>query len=273
VPSVVRQTRARCAYAGMLLDLVIPDGVAAGESFDVDVGDGSLFSVLVPKGCSAGDCITVSVHAEEQEEQQLDGTEIQSVEVVIPEGVFPGHSFEVETASGHVFAVVAPDASYPGLNILVELEVPTSGGVPRQLSATVDDGPGVPRQRSQTVDDAHEGAGQQRPSQRPCSEWQHRYCSGQSVMVLRSDGSHSKGTIEDSFEGVFDVLYQVRLASGQCKPAVPEGDLFDAEDADDPNFGVHLEAAMAAAMEAEMLDMQIDAECSSEDGCSSWDYD
>jgi hypothetical protein len=26
-------------------------------------------------------------------------------------------------------------------------------------------------------------------------------------------------------------------------------------------------------MEAEMLDMQIDAECSSEDGCSSWDYD
>ena len=47
---------------------------------------------------------------------------------------------------------------------------------------------------------------------------------------------------------------QVRLDSGQEKMAVPEEELFDAQDADDPNFGVHFAAALAAAMEAEMLD-------------------
>ena len=37
------------------------------------------------------------------------------------------------------------------------------------------------------------------------------------------------------------------------KQAVPEDEMY-AEDADDANFGAHLEAAMYAAMEAETLD-------------------
>ena len=39
------------------------------------------------------------------------------------------------------------------------------------------------------------------------------------------------------------------------KQAVPEDEMY-AEDADDANFGAHLEAAMYAAMEAEMLESQ-----------------
>lgn len=58
--------------------------------------------------------------------------------------------------------------------------------------------------------------------------------------------------------GVFGVLYAVRLDSGQCKPAVPEDEMYDASNADDPSFGAHLQEAMAAMMEEAMLDQMQD---------------
>ena len=85
----------------------------------------------------------------------------------------------------------------------------------------------------------------------PASLWQ----------VLRSDGSYSLATVEHSYEGVFDVLYSVRLASGLRKPAVPESEMYAADDSSDPNFGAHFEAAMMAMMEAEMLDEMLNDFC------------
>ena len=80
--------------------------------------------------------------------------------------------------------------------------------------------------------------------------------------MRRSDDSFSAATVEYSFEGVYDALYCVRLdGSGLCKPAVAEDEMFDATDSNDPNFGLHLEAAMAAMMEAEMLDAMLNDSC------------
>ena len=85
------------------------------------------------------------------------------------------------------------------------------------------------------------------------------------AQVLRSDGSYTTATVEDSYEGVFEVLYSVRFPGGVVKPAVPEDEMYDASNADDPNFGVHFAAALAAAFEAEMLDSMMDDRCLCDD--------
>ena len=49
--------------------------------------------------------------------------------------------------------------------------------------------------------------------------------------------------------------------SGDSPPGGAEEEMFDATDSNDPNFGLHLEAAMAAMMEAEMLDAMLNDSC------------
>ena len=79
------------------------------------------------------------------------------------------------------------------------------------------------------------------------------------MQVLRTDGvTYSPGTVLGSYEGVFDVLYQVQLDdSGSLKQAVPEEEMFSSEDADDENFGAHFQQAMQAMMEQQMLDAEM----------------
>ena len=43
--------------------------------------------------------------------------------------------------------------------------------------------------------------------------------------MLRRDGSHSLGSVTHAYEGVFGVLYQVRMSNGVYKQAVPEEEL------------------------------------------------
>ena len=95
------------------------------------------------------------------------------------------------------------------------------------------------------------------------ADWGHRYRAGAKVQVLRTDGvTYSPGTVLGSYEGVFDVLYQVQLAdSGLIKQAVPEGEMFSSEDADDENFKAHFQQAMQAMMDAMALDSMFGMEC------------
>ena len=76
---------------------------------------------------------------------------------------------------------------------------------------------------------------------------------------MRTDGSYSTAVVEYSYDGVFDVLYCVRLEdNGLWKQAVPQDEMYDASDSNDPNYGLHLEALMHAAMEEAMLDQMMD---------------
>ena len=52
-----------------------------------------------------------------------------------------------------------------------------------------------------------------------------KFKPGQRVELYRSDGAESPGYIVCGFEGVFDVLYKLKLDNGLYKEAVPEEDI------------------------------------------------
>ena len=225
--------------------VVVPQGVGPGDEIEVNTECGHSAFVRIPRHSSSGDLITVEIEAAQQQHYQRHpqqhptspGKQQQhmsssEVEVVVPEGIRPGEAFTVETHDGLCFDVVCPDNCFPGDAIVVAL--PSIEETP-SFEQTMEEAPEAPPQEEQM--------------------WWHTYRPGTRVKCLRSDGcSYSDATVVLSYEGVFGTLYQVRLDSGQEKMAVPEEELFDAQDADDPNFGVHFAAALAAAMEAEMLD-------------------
>ena len=55
-----------------------------------------------------------------------------------------------------------------------------------------------------------------------------------------------------------DWYAQMQEANGLWKQAVPQDEMYDASDSNDPNYGLHLEALMHAAMEEAMLDQMMD---------------
>lgn len=208
-------------------EVVVPDGVGPGDDMTVDI-EGEELTVSVPRTSFSGDLITI-----EHEMPSLQAS-CRELEVVVPEGIEEGEPFAVETAEGVCFDVECPFGCRAGCCIVVTLPVsPEVAETPCQEEAM----------EEQTAADAPE----------ELHPW-HRYGPGARVNVLRTDGSYSSGTVLLSFEGVFGALYHVRLSSGQEKAAVPECDMFSAEDSEDPGFREHYEAALAAAMEAEMLD-------------------
>lgn len=219
-----------------VLEVVVPDCTHPGDVFSVETCDGHLLSVALPPGYYAGDMLPIEAPSAPASPQpaspSLSARKPSSdsvmcdFDIVVPAGIYAGETFSVETDWGETFDIQCPAGCSAGTSITCSLPAapaPTTG-------------------RPYYTDQCH-----------------HRYAEGQRVQVRRSDGSYSLATVEDSFEGVFDVLYSVRIVhSGLCKPAVPEDEMYSAEDADDPAFGAHLEAAMAAMLEAAMLDESLD---------------
>lgn len=216
-------------------DVEVPQGVGPGEELLVDAPNGDQMFVTIPKTASSGDLISIE-HLPQHSPQQhstlsptAKSNHAREVEVVVPEGIHEGESFTVETHEGMCFDVICPDGCGAGCAIVVTLP-------------HVDETPDFESAMVEAPQEAEE-------------RWWHRYRPGRRVKVLRSDGvSYSSAKVVLSYEGVFGALYHVRLDNGADKMAVPEDEIFDAEDADDPNFAAHLAAALEAAMEAEMLD-------------------
>ena len=113
-PSPSPRIRRRGRMAPQLLEVCVPDGIAAGEEFIIEFAGLSL-SVNCPAGCGAGDTIQIEVDAPESAETQQ-----QQVEVVIPEGCFPGSEFAV-TFGENEFCIAVPDGCEPGMAILVDV--------------------------------------------------------------------------------------------------------------------------------------------------------
>ena len=54
----------------MILDVIIPDGVYAGELLSIDVGNGRILEVCVPDGCVSGDLMAVAVDEGDEQERE-----------------------------------------------------------------------------------------------------------------------------------------------------------------------------------------------------------
>ena len=264
--------------------------------------EGLTLTVTIPKHMRSGDLMTIEAESpgrfhEEMPEEPPQDVLTEPMHIVVPEGVYEGQTFVVETAWGGLFDIECPAGCCPGSEVVVDLP-----SAPERTH----DSPELPRPRTRLTSreamgspDAHESRGRGSgssssnkhhrhsrmrspsgggggggfeqstpPSEPPLrgeepADSGHRYRAGAKVQVLRSDGTtYSPGTVLGSYDGVFDVLYQVQLDdSGLIKQAVPEDEMFSSEDADDENFQLHFQHAMQAMMEAQMLDQAFGMEC------------
>lgn len=282
-----------------LLHVTVPDGISEGHTFTVETDWGDCFDIVCPAGSGPGSLVVVelpppppSPHPSCPPSPMPPPSAPASPfrDPPVDEDTFHrrggrrrGERSSREVPAGNV-------SSYSDRR-----RHRVSREVPADMVTTRHDGPRVPGHRRTDSRDSSSGGQQQHHHRRSdshgsdfggggsvvaptpvtatvpadalmddgSSDW-HRYRPHTRVNVLRSDGSYSQATVISSYEGVFEVLYQVRLDNGAMKQAVPEGEMFSLSDASDSNFGMHLQAAMEAMMEADMLDCDM-GRCSCDD--------
>ena len=244
----------------MLLTVEVPDGVHPLDAMIVTGPDGREYEVQVPKGCFPGSSIEVDLPCSEAN-GTMSNQIARELQVTVPDGVEEGQLFTVEITGGEAFEICCPDGCAGGSTIWVE--VPESFDADQQHPQRPASPPTTaPHGNRRTLRASREArTSSEALSTSGYSENWHRYKPGQLVQVLRTAGFYSRGTVVCSYEGVFDVLYQVQLESGHMKQAVPEGEMFAADDADDQNFGQHFMSLMQQMMDADMLDEMLCDRC------------
>lgn len=193
----------------------VPRGCGPGDVITVEFCAQS-FAVEVPNDCFVGSTFDVEVPCEEPPAQR-------TYEIVVPEGVTVGQMLSVETDGGKWYEISVPDGCGPGSVLSIQLDALEAD------SATPTDEYATP---AASPDPRTTGT----PPISAAVEWppHSQFGSQERVEILRKDGSYSRGTVECAFEGVFGVLYQVRMDNGVYKQAVPEEELYRcATDADD----------------------------------------
>ncbi|KAL1512413.1 hypothetical protein AB1Y20_005669 [Prymnesium parvum] len=201
----------------MAVEVIVPEGCAAGESFLVETDDGGTFSVLVPPDGYPGMPLLLEL------------PDAQPLEVIVPSGVFPGDSFLVEHA-GETFSVEVPDGCEPGSPMRVDVpRAPPCVAESGEARASAD---GKGRPASLTVD-----ATEEKPkgklalslalfgglSLNLSLDATARFHLGQQVEVYRTDGYWSLATVRE-FEP-YGFTYTVELEDGRMKYLVEEEEL------------------------------------------------
>lgn len=159
----------------VLLTVIVPQGLSAGDYVSIDSGDGQCFDVKLPTGFGPGDELPVEAPASPsrlpasplvRNTTVMDFEQMMDFELVVPDGVVEGESFSVDTEFG-TYDVQCPPGCSGGSAIVCQLPIVS-----------------------------HE------EEQQAVADTGHKYLTGQRVQVLRSDGyTYSKGTIEYSYEG------------------------------------------------------------------------
>lgn len=98
------------------VEVVVPDGVLAGDAFLIEFR-GQQLSVVCPKGCRAGDPISFEVNVVPD---STGAAETPSVEVTVPDGCKEGMEFTVHF-EGRDFNILVPEGCGPGSVLLVEV--------------------------------------------------------------------------------------------------------------------------------------------------------
>ena len=179
-----------------ILTVIVPHGLVAGDAMSVEARDGNAYTVEIPPGVRGGMEMDVDL-PDGPDEPSSSSSALQQVEVVVPDGVFPGQGFTVEF-DGTTFEIACPDGCGPGSAILVEVPQPEPEPPP---AAT-----------SELPDQSH-----------------FKFQPGQRVELIRAGRADeevtSSGNIVYGFEGVFDTCYKVKLDNGLFKEAVPEDEI------------------------------------------------
>ena len=104
----------------------VPAGLYPGDDMAISY-DGQDFSVVVPDGVTAGMLIELDlpVGAPSAPVAQ-DAPTTEQVQIIIPDGLWPGDPFMVMAAAGE-FEIVVPDGCGPGDTIEVTLPLPPAG--------------------------------------------------------------------------------------------------------------------------------------------------
>mgnify|MGYP006145811185 CR=1 FL=1 len=185
-------------------EIVVPPGCSPGDELVVEVG-GSQFFVTVPVGVAAGEVLPVSLPLRPMAQEV--------VEVVVPEGCWPGDVFLVSHDS-MVFEVTTPDGAGPGMVVSVECpgqqqqqeEAPPLSPATQPESLQPVQAPSVaaelapPTLASDSDDEVEAGP---------------KFAVGAPAEVQRTDGLWTLVTVTD-----YDALggtYTVQLADGRCK--------------------------------------------------------
>ena len=99
----------------MLLQVEVPEGLMAGDTMEIAVGEDQ-FTVTVPHGTQGGDVIDIDLPVDTPMEESP-----AQVSVVVPEGCFAGSDFLV-SFEDQEFTITVPDGYMPG--DVIEVEVP-----------------------------------------------------------------------------------------------------------------------------------------------------
>jgi hypothetical protein len=129
----------------VLVELTVPDGIREGEEFLVEFASQSLY-VACPAGCGPGDLIAVEIDVPTDDEGGA-AQQLEAVEVVVPDGVYPGMEFTIDLADGRQINIVCPPECEPGVPIVVDVPaaLPPPAEDPQQPGALpAEDAPAPP---------------------------------------------------------------------------------------------------------------------------------
>lgn len=180
----------------VLCTVVVPPGLLPGDEFVVAAADGQEFSISVPDGVCGDVAIEVDLPSGEPGvEEDTVASEIERVVVTVPDGVYAGETFHVQSTWGGVFELAVPIGLQPGDQLEVDLP-----GKPAEPTAA--EAPPAPLS-SQPPDEAEADSGG-------------TYRVGERVKVQRTSGAWSPADVLE-YDSVSDT-YAVRLlATGQMK--------------------------------------------------------
>jgi len=217
------------------LEVIVPDGLVAGDTFAVTTADGIEFDVIVPEACGSGALLEVDrpVGA---------GPAAETMLITVPDAVGPGDTISV-SAQGRCFDVIVPDGVGPGdeLEVSVPAEpvrspVSPSKAARQQLAAETTSiavgqevevsGQDRIRSLATVVEEIHgaellyrvrlAGSGLLRTvSEYDVKILRSSLFVGREVNVRRSDGQRSEGHIIEIIDG-YQVMYNVRIPDGSA---------------------------------------------------------
>jgi hypothetical protein len=172
------------------VEIVVPDGLGAGDEFSVEWG-GVSYSIAVPDGMIGGQALTIELPALEETPTAESAQQTQAVEIMVPDGLGAGDEFSVEWG-GVSYNIAVPDGVVGGQALTIEL----------------------PALQESAETDAAEPA----PAE-VCSEDDgYKFKPGQRIEVYRTDGSMSPGHIVGKgWEGFDGPTYKAPSPAPRCR--------------------------------------------------------
>eukprot|EP01043_Picozoa_sp_COSAG02_P063921 COSAG02_NODE_9194_length_2294_cov_3.903886_2_plen_214_part_01 len=158
-----------------LMAIECPEGVEAGTALVIEGPGGEDIQVVVPEGVGPGDTFEVDVGGGGEEEEEAVAAPEQDewtprsgmMDITVPEGVGPGQALLITTPAGQDVEVVVPDGLAPGDTFQVSIDdVATpkpavEDGHDEDWSTGGDENAGGPTEEDALEPQVEEGAGGQ----------------------------------------------------------------------------------------------------------------